>query len=605
MSFYDFLKNFPPELAGAVDILEKEYDLSVLFAGREIHFEHGDALSVSYNGNIISVTFDSLKSAMRGLGDAMANITADNEKNPFDKFGVMIDCSRNAVMKVDYAKKVLVRLALTGYNMVMLYTEDTYELPDEPHFGYLRGAYSAEEIRELDDFAAKLGIELVGCIQTLGHLATFLRYNGSIPVRDTASVMLAEEQKTYELIGKMLDFWQTNCRSRRIHIGMDETHDLGRGRYLDNNGYKRMFDIFNCHLKKVCGMCSERGFVPMIWSDMYFRMGSNGIYYNPDAQIPEDIINDIPSEVKLVFWDYYHLDEKIYDGMIKTHFKMGKTPLMASGIWTWFRFFYDHEFTKARVLPCVEASRKNNLKEFFYTMWRDDGAYCGHDSVFAGIIAGADFAYGTAEDVERCEKLSKALKCPSYKQTLLISSMNYQCSHRDNSVSPLACLAWDDPVTGLGSFEILADSDRVYNDMLSAFDNVLGKTDELPYAAAVGNFLRAKLELRYKMSKAYGNRDFAALQKIINNEIPAAIESADIFAAEFRRQWVNHYKYNGMESMQIRIAGQKARLEELSVRLTEFVEGKVSSIPEFEVVRDDRCRLRMNYYHELAAPGLF
>ena len=41
------------------------------------------------------------------------------------------------------------RLALLGYNAAMLYTEDTYALPDEPYFGFLRGAYTAAELRRI------------------------------------------------------------------------------------------------------------------------------------------------------------------------------------------------------------------------------------------------------------------------------------------------------------------------------------------------------------------------------------------------------------------------------------------------------------------------
>ena len=40
------------------------------------------------------------------------------------------------------------RIAMMGYNMAMIYTKDAYQLPDEPYFGYMRGAYSMEEIRE-------------------------------------------------------------------------------------------------------------------------------------------------------------------------------------------------------------------------------------------------------------------------------------------------------------------------------------------------------------------------------------------------------------------------------------------------------------------------
>ena len=73
----------------------------------------------------------------------------------------MLDCSRNAVMKAGQIKQWLEKLVLLGYNMAMLYTEDTFALPDEPYFGYLRGPYSAEEIRDIDRHALALAMELM------------------------------------------------------------------------------------------------------------------------------------------------------------------------------------------------------------------------------------------------------------------------------------------------------------------------------------------------------------------------------------------------------------------------------------------------------------
>lgn len=89
----------------------------------------------------------------------------------FDSFGVMIDCSRNAVPNVAGLKRFFDILSQMGYNLAMLYTEDTYEVENEPYFGYKRGRYSASELRELDDYAASVGIELgPRGIQTLAHL---------------------------------------------------------------------------------------------------------------------------------------------------------------------------------------------------------------------------------------------------------------------------------------------------------------------------------------------------------------------------------------------------------------------------------------------------
>ena len=67
-----------------------------------------------------------------------------------------------------------------GYQEVYLYTEDTYDLPGYPFFGYMRGKYTPEEIRVLDEKASFLGLELIPCIQTLGHLERFLHWEAAL-----------------------------------------------------------------------------------------------------------------------------------------------------------------------------------------------------------------------------------------------------------------------------------------------------------------------------------------------------------------------------------------------------------------------------------------
>ena len=122
-------------------------------------------------------------------------------KKFYKRLGVMIDMSRNSVMTVPMLKKYLTLLKKIGYNSVMLYTEDTYEVENEPFFGYMRGRYSIAEMKEIDTFAASIGVEMIPCIQTLAHLNASFRW-GKIPV-DTGDIMLADNDRTYELIDNM------------------------------------------------------------------------------------------------------------------------------------------------------------------------------------------------------------------------------------------------------------------------------------------------------------------------------------------------------------------------------------------------------------------
>ena len=122
-------------------------------------------------------------------------------KNRFDTFGVMLDMSRNSVMKLSSLKEYMVYMKKMGYNALFLYIEDTYEVDGEPYFGYMRGRYTKEEMKELDAYGESLGIEVIPCMQTLAHIKEFLRW-GKAPV-DKDDVLLVGEERTYELIDHM------------------------------------------------------------------------------------------------------------------------------------------------------------------------------------------------------------------------------------------------------------------------------------------------------------------------------------------------------------------------------------------------------------------
>ena len=130
-------------------------------------------------------------------------------------FGVMLDMSRNGVMKPDSLKKYVDYLSAFGYNMLQLYTEDTYEVEGEPLFGYLRGRYTIAELQDIDYYCKEKGVELIPCIQTLAHLNQIFKFAHYANVRDCMDVLLVDEEKTYVLLDKMFQSL-ANCCPRMI-----------------------------------------------------------------------------------------------------------------------------------------------------------------------------------------------------------------------------------------------------------------------------------------------------------------------------------------------------------------------------------------------------
>ena len=307
----------PQELHSILQSIAEEYPVESSAQNANVKFrllpDAPDGLKVSCSGKEWLIQYGRKTLAARGVAHVLAGQSC-HEETFFTTFGILLDCTRGNVVTVARFKVWLRRLAMMGYNMAMIYVKDAYQLPGEPYFGYMRGAYSMEEIREIDAYAQKLGIEMIASIQALGHVEPVLRWNAYNHVKDTADVMLVDEPKTYELIEKMLQFWSDALSSRRIHLGMDETQTLGRGKFLDKNGYENPYFTYKRHLEKVCAICDKFQLKPTIWSDMYIHYAQKEMGYKDIWQpVPEEIRKETPGNVQFSYWNYYNRDIDTYE----------------------------------------------------------------------------------------------------------------------------------------------------------------------------------------------------------------------------------------------------------------------------------------------------
>ena len=588
----------PEELFDLLDTLGEEYPVVDGGRGLKLKFRRieaeGTVSRVIRSTGEVLVEYNSVAAAARGVGSALAKLEGE-ETTPFKMLGIMLDVSRNMVMKVDHLKLWFRRLSLSGYNLVMLYTEDTYQLPGEPFFGYMRGGYSIDEIKELDAYAKKLGIELVGCIQTLGHLEQIIRWHGAYgKISDTAKVLMVDEPKTYELIDKMIAFWSEALDSRRIHIGMDETHDLGRGKFIDYHGFEAPFELFNRHLGKVNEICKKHGVAPLIWSDMYFRLSNpEQNYYDFTSPIPESVQKKIPKNVQLVYWDYYNDRQEHYTDFIEGHRQFGRLPIVASGIWTWSKLWYDHHKTRSTVPPCVNACRQTGVRELIFTMWGDDGGFCHWESASAGLAFAAECVYHTEPDNTRIARRFKAVAAADYGLVTRISAMEGYHRLADGYEFRVraAVLLYDDPLLRIALRgyrqaipEVAAERHAVFLRLLEELKTAGSRSGEinLDLARAVLTALERKMYYHLELDAAWPVRDRKRLARLSREVLPELAAAIEAYAAELRREWLKAARPFGLEVQQIRLAGAVARARETALRIDEFLSGSIPTIPELE-----------------------
>ena len=500
----------------------------------------------------------------------------------------MADMSRNAVYNMPTAKRMLRYLALMGYDSMMLYTEDTFELPGYPYFGHMRGRFSHAELKEIDDYAYDLGIEVIPCVQTLAHLSTALRWPG-FSFQDTGDILMVGDDRTYAFIDAIMKTCAECFRSRRINIGMDEAHMLGRGNYLLKNGYRPSSEVMLEHLDRVVKICTDNGFYPMIWSDMFFRMAFNGAYRVREGEIAQEIIDKVPADLTLIYWDYYSLDSGIFSHMLDCHLKFHNPIVFAGGAWKWSGFAPHNTFSVASTEMQLNVCADRGVDNVIVTAWGDNGGEASQFSVLPSMLYFAERAYASSVTDEKLEERAVMSLGLGYRALLTLDAPNelpgvtVEIGH---PVNPCRYLVFNDPLEGL--LDVHIKPDETPAGFAAAARRLEQYVDDKNFGymfdtlAKLCVFLTDKCDVSLRARRYYLDGDKAALADMADNIIPTMISELDDFIVAFRNQWYLENKTFGFSTQELRLGGLRERLKSAALRLADYADGRIDRIEELE-----------------------
>ena len=577
----------PDHALEALQILEQDLGYTVGKTGTEIRCRKGDCLQVVSDGKTVDLTWEKpveLYRAMSLIPQPLERCCI-SQKAGFQSVGPMFDCSRNAVLTPETMRFFLRKMALMGLNLGMLYTEDTYEVPEQPFFGYKRGRYSMEELKALDDYADILGIELCPCIQTLGHLREVLRWPGFQNYKDNDEVLLADAEETYVLLEQMIRAATAPYRSKKIHLGMDEAFGVGLGNHLRIYGYEDPHAIMGRHLKRVLEITDKLGLEAMMWSDMYFQL-DGGSYY--DCGEPSQAAKDaVDPRVTLVYWDYYHNDEAFYTDMLRKHSQFPASTAFAGGLWNWTGPAIDYPVAIANTVPALTAARKANVKLVLATMWGDDGAESNLLSALLGLQLFGELTYEKDYDEKNlfrrfrrcCDGDARAFMDISLLNTVpgIISTTKYPSNL-------LKIMLYQDPLLQLFEEDTkdLAMS-AYYASLVPLYARYAKENPRyhllFDYFAALAQTLSMKCHWHERAADAVrtGDRETAS---ILAEDVAPMIESLETLRITWRKLWENTNRPQGFEVLDGRMGAIRARLSTAAEKMAEFAEGKREDIPE-------------------------
>ena len=607
----------PPEhWEEALSELRDDLGIELGSEGIDVTCIRGDELAVESDGKHVTLTWAAPIQFYRAVSLIPLPLApcSIHEKARFQSSGIMFDCSRNAVLKPQALRFFFRKMALMGLNLGMMYTEDTYEVPGQPFFGYKRGRYTYDELKALDDYASLFGIELCPCIQTLGHLKRILHWPAYHHLRDNDEVLLADLDETYELLDQMIHAATAPYRSRKIHLGMDEAYGVGLGAHLVYHGYEDPHSVIGRHLSRVLGICDKYGLHAMMWSDMYFHL--DGRNYHSPGLPSEKAKAAVDPRITLMYWDYYQPKEEAYADALHKHAQFPAPTVFAGGIWTWIGPAPDYPTTLQNTVSGLTACAKANIPLALATAWGDNGGECNLTAALLGLQLYGELTF--RPDYDEAELAQRFRRCchADAQAFLDLSLLNYMPGMKDNPSDPVnACkfMLYQDPLIQL--FE----ADTAGYAMAEHFGSLVTRyaryaLENPDYAllfdfyTALANALALKCVWHEQAGDAVRSRNREQAAALADG-IPATVEALDTLRVVWRRLWESTNKPNGFEIIEVRMGGIAARMSTAGEKMRAFALGQVDTIPELEEQalitkrRPNGSIICTNTMDEIATPG--
>ena len=594
------------------EILSEFLDFKLSDDGEKIYLckiEKGHAIRVR-NG-VCEIHYSTVAGAMRALTRLIYHLKQAGrdaeiylcEGEVFETCGAMIDVSLGGTAPtVKTWKLFLSYMARMGFNMLMIYSEDMYVLSDYPYVGYMRGAYTESELLEVVDFAEKLGIELIPCIQTLGHLGKVQRWKANASMFDTASVLLIDEEKTYAFIEHMIATVRRVFKSNRIHIGMDEAHGVCLGRYYQIHGPSDRYEVLIRHLGRVVDICKKYNFSPMMWSDMFFRLGSKtNDYYDITAVMPKNIKEIIPDGLSQVYWDYYHTNANTYEKLILAHKAMGDV-IFAGGVWTWTGFAPRYMQTLRSTYPALQKCREHGINHIFATVWTSDYSECDFFNALLGLQLYAEFNAGgdvTEESLAQAFLIHTGMHADSFL-AMDIDDLNeenptydydapYSFSEVEHCIPVISKqVFYQDLLLGLfdknfSYIDLKAHFTRAYQRLANITAEGL-EGELLAINTAYSKVVMEKCDLGLRLKACYDEKNKEELRSLIER-MRTLLSSLNQLHSLYAERWYKNNKPFGFDERDIRFGGVRARIERAILRLESYLSGEIDCIPELEAER--------------------
>jgi hypothetical protein len=273
--------------------------------------------------------------------------------------GLQDDISRGPIPTEQFMERQIATLASYKLNLFGLYMEHVFDFASQPLVAPKEAALTPEEIKKLVSFAKKRYVTIVPEQQAFGHLHHMLKYEiySDVAERPHGHVLTPTKARSYDLIKAMYADMVPLFPGPFLHVGGDETFELGHGQTSARAAEVGLGRVYLEHMQKVNSILQPYDKQLMFWGDIALKY--------------PQLLSSLPKDMIAVPWDYG--TSASFDGIIKPYRDAGLRVFVAPGVNNWNQVWPDLDDAYINIRNFVRDGQKLGAIGMLNTTWNDDG----------------------------------------------------------------------------------------------------------------------------------------------------------------------------------------------------------------------------------------
>jgi hypothetical protein len=304
--------------------------------------------------------------------------------------GVHDDLSRGPLPTLDYQKQQIRTFAAYKLNVYSPYFENTMQYASTPLPAMPGGSISAADAKALVEYARPYHVTIVPEQEAFGHLHKVLLWQQYAPLAEipTGAVLAPGQPGSMQLIKQWFDELAGIYPGPMLHIGADETFELGQGQTADAVKQRGLGAVYIDFLTQIHQALAPLHRRLLFWGDV--------------AMNSPDLVPRLPHDMIAVAWHYE--PEPSFARWLDPYTHAGMETWVAPGVNNWNRVWPNFDTALHNIQGFVAAGQTAGSTGMLNTIWNDDGEGLFAEDWYAVLFGAAASWQSGGGDVARFQQ---------------------------------------------------------------------------------------------------------------------------------------------------------------------------------------------------------